>query len=239
MFFKSKRTKWVFYLSIIIVIIIFVVIRDSGYVPQAFSMHMVSEERRGARLVVFEESVEFVEPLWERASYYAERGREEEIQSDNKEYFFEIYFSEGQNILRQKGRFVVFPDRLIVDGEERKQDMRDFFVYCEKVMQSRRSLLSLLVDAEYLKVLEPVTGEEMVLSRDETDLVLDRLNDLENGREGRPPSPEKTEFQITIPEGEIHLQSDNGLIFSFWGGHWHYRDADNLGSFLQEIITEE
>ncbi len=239
MFFKSKKTKWLFYLSIIIVIVIFLVIRDSGYVPQAFSMHMVSQERRGDRIVVFEERGEFVAPLWERASYYADRRPDEEIPPANTEYFFEIYFSEGQNILGQKGRFVVFPDRLIVDGKEIKQDMKDFFAYCKKVMQSSRSLVSMLMDAGYLEVLEPEIGREIVLSMGQIDLLLEKFNDIEDGREGNAPNPEETEYIFIIPEGEIHLQSDNELVFSFWGGHWHYGGADDLASLLQGIISGE
>lgn len=236
MFFKSKKAKWFFYISIIVIIIVFILIRDAGYVPQAFSLHMVSEERRGERLAVFEENVEFVEALWERATYYAERGRREEITPDNKGYFFEIYFSDGQNILSEKGRFVVYPDRLIIDGQERRIDARDFFDFCEEVMRSRRSLLSLILDAEFVEAIDYPREEGKILNPATVDELVEKLFDLGDGKRGEAPRVEKTKILLVIPEGEIYLQEDDKLIFSFWGGYWHYQVAEGVTESVWDIV---
>ncbi len=236
MFFKSKKAKWFFYISIVVIIIVFIIIRDAGYVPQAFSLHMVSGERRGERLAVFEENVEFVEALWERATYYAERGRREEITIDNRDYFFEIYFSEGQNILSEKGRFLVYPERLIVDGQEKRIDARDFFDFCEKVMRSGRSLLSLILDAEFVEVIDYPGEQGKILNPSTVDEIVEKLLELGDGKSGEAPRVEKTKILMVIPEGEIYLQEDDIIIFAFWGGYWNYQAAEGVIESVQDIV---
>jgi len=235
MLFKTKKAKWIFYISIVLIILIFVLIRDSGYVPQAYSLHLISREDRGQRLVIFEEEGEFVKPLWERASFFADRGVQRENDISLEDYYFEIYFSEGQNLLAQKGRFVVYPNRLIVDGEEMLIDAGDFFAFCQQVIQSRRALFSLLGNAESVGLKDPDEEKEKELSRDEVDELLKALEGLSDGEKGNAPIEEETKYKVIIPEGEIFLQSDNSLIFSFWGGYWHYSGAEKLEDFFDEI----
>ncbi len=236
MLFKTRKARLFFYLSILAIVLLFILLRDSDYVPQAYSLHMISEARRGDRLIVFEENPDVVAALWERVNYRIDRPEPEPEPAD-EDYFFTIFFSEGQDVLSRRGQIIVRPDQLIVDGQEKKIKAEKLFSFCQEIMQSRRGLISLVVDAEYVELIDPETGQGRVLEPPELDKIGEALLGIENGEPGKEPSLEKTKLIFSIPEGQLFLQKDQRLIFEFWGGYWHYQGTDELENLEQTLQT--
>ncbi len=236
MLFKSRKGRLFFYLSILAIILIFIFLRDSAYVPQAYSLHMISEARRGDRLIVFEENPEIVEFLWERVNFYIDRPETDPAPAEEA-YFFTIFFAEGQDVLSRRGHIIVHPDRLIVDGEEKEIKTGELFSFCEEIMKSNRGLISLLLDAEYVDLIDPETGEARILEPPELDKIGEAFLGMEDGEPGEEPSLEKTRMILSIPGGQLYLQKDYRLIFEFWGGYWHYQKTDELEDLVQSLLS--
>lgn len=223
---------WIILLIVFLALLMYLFYGDD--VPEAYSLHMISQEDRMDRIHYFVDDSEQAETLWERIDLMR-RGMFEEGLDHDLEVYFELYFSRGDALMDPGGRVQIWPERIQLNGEAHTGDFSGLFQLLWEEMASPQALSSLILDMDPL-YLKDERGEHPIEDGVEELAQITLDLHLESVEEKGSVQEDGRWLGLILEPGILWVDDDGRAFMDFWGGFWLYSGGETLYFKIQQYI---